>query len=697
MKLMFTWIEAHQAIANKILDYRNRQIELLDILRAAGINVYDEQAVEGTSEPATELDPFTFFSYIYKHSEVRNKKFLRKVCKALNIEVDVKDICGVPSVMAQNVWLFPYRFERTNSEINRLWDFFEKLVSDTLTNNDFQDILSIHMVGKPKLLDAMFRIKPYRFLCFNNVVNKYLNEHKGINTEFNTLEELLELQVKIQNKLNIDFPQLSFEAFLYIAFQHTPRYFRLGSTDGETGESRLLQMIENNIVSIGWYDLLDLEDGISNVTKSIIQQSLLAAGYYKDDKRTASRKAGEIYTFYNTIAPFDYVCVADGSSIKAIGQIISDNYLYLEELEFPHSRNVKWIRTNINDLSISEGLRTSVWEYQDPGSIDIIKSYLDRLTGDFGGNRPNGPVGGQGDGKKKQPTYFPLNIILYGPPGTGKTYNTIDKAVEIIDGTKGNHEQNKERFDALISEDRIAFVTFHPNYTYEDFIVGLKPNTQERQLLFTDHKGIFYQMASKARNAYNNAAETEHEPARYVLIIDEINRANISKVFGELITLLEEDKRIDGDNELQITLPNGEVFNLPPNLYIVGTMNTADKSIALIDIALRRRFEFIGMYPDSSVLTANYSDRIPFLDSINQKIYDRRKNADFLIGHAYFLKQDTLEDIINNKVIPLLMEYFNGRIEEVESLFEESGYEAKYDVSKYKWSVNVKPVPDEIA
>ncbi|WP_169337686.1 AAA family ATPase [Segetibacter koreensis] len=522
-------------------------------------------------------------------------------------------------------------------------------------------------------------------------MNEYLLKGKGIDPTYNTFDELQQLQVRIQSEINEDFPRLSYDAFLYKHLDNKSRFFRIGSTDGVNGASILSEMVTNNVVSIGWYDLGDLED-ISPLTKVGIKDALMAEGFY-DNASTASRKAGEIFKFYNEIKPFDYVLVADGISIKAIGKIVSNNYFYEGTFSFPHCRNVTWIKTNIDDLFINEGLMTSVWQYEYPNSIEQIEVYL-------GIREPKGiPVPPVGPTPTPQPNLpeFPLNIILYGPPGTGKTYNTIDKSVEIINGTVGDHEQNKFAFDKLKSEGRIAFVTFHQNYTYEDFIVGLKPATEKEQLLFKKHEGIFYKIVEKAKKAYELGSNSNIQADRFVLIIDEINRANISKVFGELITLLEDDKRLGADNELSVTLSNGETFTLPPNLYIVGTMNTADKSISLIDIALRRRFEFIGMYPDSSVLNGQYSDRVTFLESINRKIYEKRKNADYLIGYAYFISNLSLEEIITKKVIPLVSEYFNGRIEEVESLFEETGYEVKYDTSKYKWFVSPKSISDAVA
>jgi 5-methylcytosine-specific restriction enzyme B len=273
LKLIFTWIEAHQAIAEKLLNYRNNHQSLIDLLKNAGIDKFDDEAIEGTKTSLTEIDPLTFFSYIYKHSAVNNKRFLRKICENLNIDSDIKDICGVPSVMAQNVWLFPYKYERVNNEIERLWNFFEKLLSNTIINQDYQDVLHIKSVGRSKLLDSMFRIKPFEYLCFNSLVNPYLIK-KGIEPNFNSFSEMQALQIKIQSELKIDFPRLSYDAFLDAeSTRHRPKYFRIGTKDGENGKSILPEMLENKIASIGWPEVGDLEE-IAPVTKIKIQNAL---------------------------------------------------------------------------------------------------------------------------------------------------------------------------------------------------------------------------------------------------------------------------------------------------------------------------------------------------------------------------------------------------------------------------------------
>jgi 5-methylcytosine-specific restriction protein B len=373
----------------------------------------------------------------------------------------------------------------------------------------------------------------------------------------------------------------------------------------------------------------------------------------------------------------------------------------------------------------------------------------------------------QNEIEKKTPMIHPLNQILYGPPGTGKTYNTVLEAVKIVSG-----KENISYGDALkVFNDnlnnQIEFITFHQNYSYEDFIQGIRPDTENgKELSFEKKDGVFKRIADRAlknitdsdkpeaakqdfddvfqdfilplieedeievkmkktsfyitqiseksiefrknqgdsqhtlsintlRKMYNDGVNeiilgglqpyynpilqallekgksqfTPVEKKNFVIIIDEINRANISRVFGELITLIEEDKRSHGKIPMRVTLPSGDSFIVPSNLYIIGTMNTADKSIALLDIALRRRFDFVPMYP--------------LYDGLEEKIYDAdklqnindailiRKSHDFTIGHAYFMGDGyTLENTINKKVIPLLLEYFMNDEKEVTAILQ---------------------------
>jgi 5-methylcytosine-specific restriction protein B len=381
-----------------------------------------------------------------------------------------------------------------------------------------------------------------------------------------------------------------------------------------------------------------------------------------------------------------------------------------------------------------------------------------------------------------------LNTILYGPPGTGKTYNTIIKAVNAVEPTFLPDGESKDelraafkvRYDQLVAEGRVRFVTFHQSYGYEEFVEGLSAKTEGDQLSYFEKDGVFKSICEDAKlfrvaksgqisdsfdarwqvfsdglaeaetgvqietlskktfftitDVTNNTirfdkskgnsvhtlsvktlkavynqekeikgglqpyygaliehlshihvtqAENQVERKHFVLVIDEINRGNISKIFGELITLIEPSKRLGQKESLEVLLPySGDKFSVPDNLHIIGTMNTADRSLALMDTALRRRFDFVEMMPDYSVLTDDESqpycinhleneiDLVQLLSTLNKRIsalYDREHT----LGHAFLMPvvdkiklndhQGALTELANcfqNKLIPLLAEYF---------------------------------------
>lgn len=265
--------------------------------------------------------------------------------------------------------------------------------------------------------------------------------------------------------------------------------------------------------------------------------------------------------------------------------------------------------------------------------------------------------------ERNQRTYkqYPLNLILYGAPGTGKTYSTMELACSIFDrgsvsiddicegNTHSNRAEVMEHYNSLVKQGFITFTTFHQSYGYEDFIQGLRPDDKSESLKFVPVDGVFKKIVNRAIKDQTN---------NYVIIIDEINRANISKVLGELITLLETDKRWGEINQLSTKLPSGQPFAVPNNLYVIGTMNSADKSISLIDAALRRRFEFVEVSVNYKTI-ANSTAR-SVLKKINEKLEGQLDSSDLLVGHAYFIGKDenTICDVLNHNVIPLLYEYF---------------------------------------
>ncbi len=268
-----------------------------------------------------------------------------------------------------------------------------------------------------------------------------------------------------------------------------------------------------------------------------------------------------------------------------------------------------------------------------------------------------------------------LNRILYGPPGTGKTYNTVKHAVALVENKENVDNEPyadvKARFDEYCEHGRIKFTTFHQSFSYEDFVEGIRPVIvdkygkesssahAETNVIYRVYDGVFKTFCDRAaKNPFVN----------YVAVIDEINRGNISKIFGELITLIEDTKR-----GTAVTLPFSQrEFIVPENVFILGTMNTADRSIAMLDTALRRRFDFTEMMPVPELLkNCGEIDLCEMLMAINQRIeyyYDREHT----IGHAYFMNKNgsirdigTLRKIFNNRIIPLLQEYFFDDYEKI--------------------------------
>ena len=336
---------------------------------------------------------------------------------------------------------------------------------------------------------------------------------------------------------------------------------------------------------------------------------------------------------------------------------------------------------------------------------------------------PTPQTGSGGGGKSKIKNNFPLNLILYGPPGTGKTYNTVNKALEIIlgksdydklkrkaDEAKSRISDSKEadkayrkvftdKFNELKNEGRIVFTTFHQSMSYEDFIEGIKPDSSANKTTVTYpiKNGVFKQfcydiiknylmkrniIAEKEKNnktikesireviTNNTFGDNNNETLdRYVFIIDEINRGNVSQIFGELITLIEDDKRL-GEPEAKAytaTLPySNEEFSVPKNLYIIGTMNTADRSVEALDTALRRRFSFEEMMPNDKADGMDTKIEGHTLEEILRTINERievLKGREQQIGHSYLMKCETPADVkaaFKDKIVPLLQEYFYG-------------------------------------
>lgn len=229
-------------------------------------------------------------------------------------------------------------------------------------------------------------------------------------------------------------------------------------------------------------------------------------------------------------------------------------------------------------------------------------------------------------------------IVFYGPPGTGKTYTAKKLAENITEGTDGFYD----------------LLQFHQSYEYEDFIQGIRPNTD-------DDGDLFYNLQEGSFLEFCEEAESRNSPC--ILILDELNRADVSSVFGELMYLLEY-RGPDHSVNLAQNTEEDEAFSIPDNVYLIGTMNTADRSIALVDFALRRRFAFVPLRPNYQVLRNHYDtttydvdDLIETVEEINEDIDDEN----FSLGFTYFLElelEKELENVWRFEIEPYLEEYF---------------------------------------
>lgn len=412
----------------------------------------------------------------------------------------------------------------------------------------------------------------------------------------------------------------------------------------KASEKQWNEFKEKHFIAIGWDDLGDLNEFHNR--KDILKRLKELTG-----TPNPSNNALACYQFAHEMQPGDPVLVIMRGNKLLLGYgVIESDYTFDEyRPEGRHVRKITWKKTG--RWQLSERRRgTAPKTLTDFSRWKWWVLFAFRLM-EISNRLPST------DNHK-------LNQILYGPPGTGKTYSTTARAMAIVKGIKleeVTEEHRKEfrdlRFDSNEGSGQIEMVTFHQNYSYEDFVEGIRPSlAEEGGLDYELRPGVF-------RKIVKAALDNPH--CRFVLIIDEINRGNIPKILGDLITLIESSRRIGQNNETKVTLPySGDSFGVPGNLFIIGTMNTADRSILPLDIALRRRFDHVEMMPNPDHdLISEDVDGInlrKMLKAINARIsvlLDRERQ----IGHTYLFNVENIESlasIFKTAILPLLLEYF---------------------------------------
>lgn len=441
-------------------------------------------------------------------------------------------------------------------------------------------------------------------------------------------------------------------------------YWRIGTRHGGSGQSEWDSMRANSYVSIGWGELGDLSHLIYD-RESKEQLRELHKQKYSGDPRAVGRKVQQIFNFVTVLSDGDIVLASDGASVLGIGRITGD-YQYDASLGFPHTRSVEWLSLEPWKMMQPEGLQTTVFRLgkYPKNLIDCERHCLTAAQTVVTVQRPEAPLPPLTGTFARVQSIMDRKgqVILYGPPGTGKTFYGEQVVGELA--ARSNFgctaaaltADQKLRVDPAQSDSFVRVCCFHPSYGYEDFVEGYRPTKADGKLTFELRDGIF-------KSLCNSAAKQPEK--KFYLLIDEINRGDIPRIFGELIMLIEKNKR---GKTLQLPV-SGSPFAVPPNLAIIGTMNTADRSIALLDTALRRRFGFIEMMPDYELLSGAVIHGVPvgqWLKSLNQRICEivGRDARNLQIGHSYLMERakpiqtiEQLQRAVRQDIIPLLQEY----------------------------------------
>ena len=578
-----------------------------------------------------KIDPFSFFYTLASLSKSRGSRnriypsivSAFELTETLPLDLDDAFIFPIPPGMNT---LFHKSGE---GDPALLWRLFRDAVAGlkAVKAGDFDQALNLPNIATRKLTQTLFLINPHEFIPADDQTNSL-----GF---FDSMLDRIDLKqyASYIHRIREEFPGCElYEVNLFAYLQ---------SRENMVNMSRCFQ------ISTNVYD--DGEDHWEKFESNNYVYVYTGGPGYQIQYRLKEPERGDI-----VLVRFG---ILEGRGIGVVyrndyqGGFDKDRRLHVLWLNKMRANLPKMTTTN----SFSRALEKTINSFR-AREYEPTFELLDRLSTEEN-SRPDESVE-DGTGV----TDFPFNQILYGPPGTGKTWRTRDLSLEIVGEITTDKELNRKKFDELRFDSksgmgRIAMITFHQNFAYEDFIEGIRPVLGgENTLAYEMRPGIFKLLVEAAK---------KQRFERFVLIVDEINRGNIAKIFGDLITLIEDSRRTGRADETVVTLPySGESFGIPENLYLIGTMNTADRSIQLLDTALRRRFKFIEMMPDPEhegiCRDIDGIDCTKLLKAINERIaalLDREHQ----IGHTYLLNVDTIEklsDAMQNRMFPLLQEYF---------------------------------------
>ena len=690
MDTKFQWTNFYMELATALLEYKNNRSELIGKLKTifsdAGMNFPFKEKGKETYE---DICPFTIFGSFNKGITNANRiALLEQFAKQFSIKSAVPtEFDGIPVVMNLSAWFFAYKGNRGEHDIDNLWDLLEKAIAysdEASAENKNAFIAAYDTVTKQRMIKwnitmGLYWVRPYTFINLDSTNRAFITDVDNMPHYFTTIfsdinkglpdgTSYLFMCEQAKNALNQkeyeyhSFPELSYCAWKSSQAEkpEEPPTKTVDSNVKETdywiyspGDNACMwdEFFRNGIMGIGWDEVTNLKDFASKEEIKEFMKKVYDASYsYKNNAHC-------LWQFANEIKVGDVVFVKKGMH-KIIGRgVVTSDYIYDSSRNtYKHIRKVDWQNNG---------------EWEHPGqavmktltNISAYPDYVQKLLDLFAEDTPE-EVSEQKEIKyppyskddflnevyMDEDTYNTLtelleakyNVILQGAPGVGKTFAAKRLAYSIM-GQKDTS--------------RVAMVQFHQSYSYEDFIQGYRPSKEGFEL----ENGAFYKFCKEAE-------EDNERP--YFFIIDEINRGNLSKILGELMMLIEKDKR----GEKIKLLYSNEWFTVPQNVRIIGMMNTADRSLALMDYALRRRFAFFDFAPAfSSEGFKNYlaeknspklESLITVVESLNNTISSDESLGDgFRIGHSYFCTDDEITDewlksVVEYEVIPLIKEYW---------------------------------------
>lgn len=690
MDKRFQWTEFYMELASALLHYKNNRSELIAKLKTifadAGMNFPFK---ERGKEVYEDICPFTVFGSFNKGITNANRiALLEQFAKQFSIKAAVPtEFDGIPVVMNLSAWFFAYKENRGEHDIDNLWDLLEKAIAysdEASTDNKNAFIAAYDTVTKQKMIKwnitmGLYWARPYTFINLDSTNRAFITDVDNMPHYFTTIfsdinkglpdgRNYLFMCEQAKNALNQkeyeyhSFPELSYYAWKSNQSGKTEETTTttIDSNIKETnywiyspGDNASMwdEFYKSGIMGIGWDDVTDLKGFSSKEEIKDYMKKVYDPSYsYKNNAHC-------LWQFANEIKVGDVIFVKKGMH-KIIGKgIVTSDYIYdTSRSTYKHIRKVDWQNKG---------------EWEHPGqavmktltNISAYPDYVQKLLALFAEDTSEEvseqkeikyPLYSKDDFLNEvymdEDTYNTLtelleakyNVILQGAPGVGKTFAAKRLAYSIM-GQKDTS--------------RVAMVQFHQSYSYEDFIQGYRPSKDGFEL----ENGTFYKFCKEAE-------EDNERP--YFFIIDEINRGNLSKILGELMMLIEKDKR----GEKIKLLYSNEWFTVPQNVRIIGMMNTADRSLALMDYALRRRFAFFDFAPAfSSEGFKNYlaeknsqklESLITAVESLNNTISSDESLGDgFRIGHSYFctdgeVTDEWLKSVVEYEVIPLIKEYW---------------------------------------